>query len=62
LKRALQRGWSESHFRAREASQTPIETKLSRATDVIDNNKDLAGTNQQVIRLWEKWDLPFTNK
>ena len=59
LKRAVTRGWSEQGFLAREASQTPIEVKLSKATDVIDNNNGLAETNQHVRRLWEKWNLMF---
>ena len=61
LKRALERGWSEQHFQEREASQTPLATKLSRATDVINNNKDVVDTNLQVKQLWEKWDLPLPN-
>jgi len=53
----MQRGWSEQHFHAREASQTSIKVKLSRASEVIDNNCDLAETNLQVRQLWKKWNL-----
>lgn len=61
LQRAIKRGWSEQHFHQRESSQTPIDVKFSKATDVIDNNKGLQDTNHQVRQLWEKWDLPLPN-
>ncbi len=61
LERALARGWTEQHFAEREASQTPIQVKRQRATDVIDNNVDSETTNQQIIQLWKKWNLSFPN-
>lgn len=57
LERALTRGWTEAHFAFRESSQTPLEIKRQRATDVIDNNFDSVDTNQQVIELWQQWKL-----
>jgi dephospho-CoA kinase len=41
LERALQRGWSESDFRLREASQWPVERKRANANLVILNNGSL---------------------
>lgn len=61
LKRALARGWTQEHFAQREASQTPIQVKRQRATDVIDNNCDTESTKQQVIQLWKEWNLSFPN-
>jgi len=41
LERALQRGWSESEFRLREASQWPVERKRANANLVILNSGSL---------------------
>ena len=58
LKRAKSRGWTEEQFSAREASQTPIEVKRSRATDVIDNDVDSQDVSQRIKQLWQEWKLP----
>jgi dephospho-CoA kinase len=64
LERALKRGWTQEHFALREASQTPIEVKRQRATDVIDNEieRSKESTEQQIVRLWQKWNLPLPDK
>lgn len=41
LQRALERGWTEDHFRAREASQWPLAIKRAKSTCVIPNNGTL---------------------
>jgi dephospho-CoA kinase len=41
LERALQRGWSKSDFRLREASQWPVDRKRTNANLVILNNGSL---------------------
>lgn len=41
LQRALERGWTEDHFRAREASQWPLASKRAKSTCVIPNNGTL---------------------
>lgn len=62
LERALARGWTEQHFADRESSQTPIEHKRQRATDIVDNHGDSEKTNQQIIELWREWKLPFPDQ
>ncbi len=61
LRRAMARGWTEDHFELREQSQTPMDIKRSRATDVIDNH-DSKETVQQILELWKKWNLPLLNQ
>jgi len=52
LARARQRGWSEEHFAAREASQLPVEAKRQLADTTIDNSGELADTTRQVEHFW----------
>ena len=52
LSRALQRGWTEEQFAAREASQTPLEEKRALTDFVIDNSADLDQTYEQVVKVW----------
>ncbi|MDX1925108.1 MAG: dephospho-CoA kinase [Pirellulaceae bacterium] len=53
LARAAARGWTESHFAAREASQISIDEKRSRATHIFDNSCQ-ADIAQQVNRFWHE--------
>jgi dephospho-CoA kinase len=50
LQRAIERGWTESHFRAREASQWPLASKLEKSTCVIPNNGTLEDLASNVVR------------
>jgi dephospho-CoA kinase len=56
-RRALDRGWSEGAWRAREAAQWPVADKRSLATDVIDNAATPEQTRAQVERLWRQWAI-----
>jgi dephospho-CoA kinase len=53
LARALQRGWTEEDFAAREAAQDSLESKRARADWIIDNSGPIAHTQSQVKRLWQ---------
>lgn len=52
LARAKNRGWSESDFLAREASQLPLDEKRSRSGHVIDNSGEADQTRHQVGEWW----------
>ena len=54
LRRARERGWDESEFDRREASQRPIEEKRRRADVVIDNSGTPPQTKQQVETIWNQ--------
>lgn len=54
LQRALERGWTEDHFRAREASQWPLESKRVKSTCVIPNNGTLEELASHVHREFAK--------
>ncbi len=53
LARALQRGWTEADFTAREAAQESLDSKRSRADVIIDNSASAEHTQAQVARLWQ---------
>lgn len=55
LQRALERGWTEAHFRAREASQWPLATKRLKSTCVIANNGSLEELASNVLREYDDW-------
>jgi dephospho-CoA kinase len=55
LQRALQRGWTEEQFLAREHSQLTLTAKRERADTTIDNSGSLEETFQQVQILWDAW-------
>ena len=55
LQRALQRGWTEEQFLARESSQLTLSAKRERADTTIDNSGSLEETFQQVQVLWDAW-------
>lgn len=51
--RAVARGWSSEQFAQREASQSTLDIKRSRATDVVDNSGSLAQLTTRVESLVE---------
>lgn len=51
--RAAARGWTPEMFQSREAAQTPVAEKKSRADGVIDNSGSLADLRQQVRDIWD---------
>ena len=53
LARALQRGWTEGDFAAREAAQESLDSKRARADVIIDNSGSAEHTQVQVQRLWQ---------
>ncbi len=55
--RAWQRGWTEEHFAAREAAQTPVDEKKKLADIIIDNAGALELTLHQVECFWRSLDL-----
>ena len=50
---ALQRGWTEGDFAAREAAQESLDSKRARADVIIDNSGSAEHTQAQVQRLWQ---------
>jgi dephospho-CoA kinase len=54
LERARARGWTETEFRRREASQESLEYKCGRANFQIDNSGTPEDTWRQVRRFWEQ--------
>jgi len=55
LQRALQRGWTEAQFDAREAAQESLDEKRRKATVVIDNAGDSEATAAAVARHWRQF-------
>jgi dephospho-CoA kinase len=53
LARALQRGWTERDFAAREAAQESLDFKRAHADVIIDNSGSVEHTQDQVQRLWQ---------
>ena len=51
--RAKQRGWSETQFDAREASQVDIEKKRDAATDCLDNSGSLEQLRGNIEAWWK---------
>jgi dephospho-CoA kinase len=54
LARALERGWSEKDFDARESAQQSLERKRRRADAVVDNSASPEETREQVRHLWHE--------
>ena len=52
LKRALDRGWNEEDFAAREGVQESLEHKRERADVIIDNSGSPQRTQAQVEQFW----------
>ena len=52
LKRALDRGWSEGDFSAREAAQQSLDLKKGRADATMDNSGSVEQTFAQVEHFW----------
>ena len=55
LQRALQRGWTEAQFDAREAAQESLDEKRRKATAVINNAGDSAATAAAVASQWQQF-------
>ncbi len=53
LARALQRGWTEEDFAAREEAQDSLDSKRARADWIIDNSGSVEHTEAQVKCLWQ---------
>ncbi len=54
LQRAVQRGWTEADFDAREAAQASVESKRLRANIVIDNSSTPEHTYEQLESVWRQ--------
>jgi len=54
LARALQRGWTEEEFTARESAQESLDLKRARSDVVIDNSGSPEATWAQLESLWPK--------
>jgi len=54
LSRALDRGWSEDEFLAREQAQLPVDKKEAAADIVIDNSGSPEQTYAQVEAFWKR--------
>ncbi len=54
MQRALQRGWTPDHFRAREATQLAVAEKRRRATVMIDNSGTREALRAQVDAWWRE--------
>jgi dephospho-CoA kinase len=52
VRRALARGWTETQFTAREASQWPVSQKRKLADQVIDNSGSFEHTFAQLQHFW----------
>jgi dephospho-CoA kinase len=52
LARALERGWTEEDFAAREGVQESLDRKRRRADVIVDNSGSQEQTQVQVERLW----------
>jgi len=50
LQRALDRGWTQEHFRAREASQWSLADKLAKSSCVISNVGTLEELKENLAR------------
>lgn len=57
LQRALQRGWSEAQFAAREAAQTPVDEKRRHCDVVWDNSGSSQALQRQVEAFWESLNV-----
>ena len=54
LVRALERGWTEADFRAREDWQWPVQEKRRWADFIVDNSGSLEKTTEQVRAIWQQ--------
>lgn len=52
LRRAMQRGWTEAEFTAREATQWPLDRKRARADFIVQNDDFLDSTLDQIRNIW----------
>lgn len=58
LSRAKTRGWTESEFNRREASQWPIDKKRREADVVVENNGTADGLRNAVASFWAQYVAP----
>ena len=58
LRRAQERGWSETQFAAREAVQLSLEEKRKVADEVIDNSAAFDHTLSQIQHFWRSLIIP----
>ncbi len=61
VQRATARGWTETHFADREASQISLDEKRSRATHFLDNSRQ-ANITQQVNHFWDELERRVSKK
>jgi dephospho-CoA kinase len=61
LQRATARGWTESNFADREASQISLDEKRRRATHFLDNSRQ-ANISQQVNNFWNELERRVPKK
>ncbi|HUY93507.1 MAG TPA: dephospho-CoA kinase [Pirellulales bacterium] len=54
MARAMERGWNQEDFAAREAAQESLEVKRAHADTIIDNSGSPEATRTQVERLWRQ--------
>ncbi len=59
LLRALERGWTETEFEAREQAQWPVEMKRQRATHVVNGDRPLAEVAEYLRQWWRQQGLPL---
>ncbi len=52
LEFACQRGWTPQQWSAREQAQIPLEEKRDAATWILDNSRDAAFLEAQVLSFW----------
>ena len=52
LERAKARGWTEAEFRAREATQWPLDLKRAHATKIMQNSGSPAQLDEQIAAGW----------
>jgi dephospho-CoA kinase len=52
LARALERGWKEEEFTAREDAQESLDVKRARADMIVDNSGSAEQTRAQIERYW----------
>lgn len=55
LQRALERGWTETQWRQREAAQKSLDEKRAVATDVVKNNLSIEELRGQVAQMVQRW-------
>lgn len=57
IERARERGWLDGELEKREANQTSVQEKRSRATCIVDNSGSIEATFEQAVEIWLGWGL-----